>query len=65
MSETRAPYRPNPVPPHSDRLGLLGPGIRERFVAASRYDRACKVHLAIQQVYDRWAGEVFRTQRAR
>ena len=44
-----------------DRLRAL----RERFVAARRYDRAYKVYLAIQHVYDRWADEVFRAQRAR
>ncbi len=38
--------------------------LRERLVAARRYDRAYKVYLAIQHVYDRWAGEVFRAQRA-
>jgi hypothetical protein len=39
-------------------------GLREHFVAARRYDRAYEVYLAIQHVYDRWADEVFRTQRA-
>ena len=43
-----------------DRLRAL----RERFVAARRYDRAYEVYLSIQHVYDRWAGEVFRAQRA-
>ena len=43
-----------------DRLRNL----RERFVAARRYDRAYKVYLAIQHVYDRWADEVFRARRA-
>ena len=43
-----------------DRLRSL----RERLVAARRYDRAYKVYLAIQHVYDRWADEVFRAQRA-
>ena len=44
-----------------DRLHTL----RDRFVAAHRYARAYKVYLTIQHVYDRWADEVFRTQRAR
>ena len=44
-----------------DRLRAL----REHFLAARRYDRAYKVYLVIQHLYDRWAGEVFRTQRAR
>jgi hypothetical protein len=48
----------------SHRLDRLR-GLQECFVAARRYDRAYKVHLAIQQVYDRWAGEVFRAHRAR
>jgi hypothetical protein len=48
----------------SHRLDRLR-GLQESFVAARRYDRAYKVHLAIQQVYDRWAGEVFRAHRAR
>ncbi len=39
-------------------------GLRERFVAARRYDRAYKVYLVIQHLYDRWADEVFRTRRA-
>jgi hypothetical protein len=39
-------------------------GLRERFVTARRYDRAYQVYLAIQHVYDRWADEVFRAQRA-
>jgi hypothetical protein len=43
-----------------DRLRAL----RERLVAARRYNRAYKVYLAIQHLYDRWADEVFRTQRA-
>ena len=43
-----------------DRLRAL----RERLVAARRYDRAYKVYLAIQHVYDRWADEVFRARRA-
>jgi hypothetical protein len=43
-----------------DRLRTL----RERFLSAHRYDRAYKVYLVIQRVYDRWAGEVFRAQRA-
>ena len=43
-----------------DRLHAL----RERFLAAHRYDRAYKVYLAIQHVYDRWADEVFRARRA-
>ena len=38
-----------------DRLRAL----RERFVAARRYDRAYKVYLVIQHLYDRWAGEMF------
>ena len=43
-----------------DRLRAL----RERFLSAHRYDRAYKVHLVIQHLYDRWADEVFRAQRA-
>ena len=39
--------------------------LRDRFVVAHCYDRAYKVYLVIQHLYDRWAGEVFRTQRAR
>jgi hypothetical protein len=39
--------------------------LRERLVAARRYDRAYKVYLAIQHVYERWADEVFRARRAR
>jgi hypothetical protein len=39
-------------------------GLRERFVAARRYDRAYKVYLVIQHLYDRWADEVFRARRA-
>ena len=42
-----------------DRLRTL----RDKFVAAHRYERAYKVHLAIQHVYDRWADEVFRAPR--
>ena len=42
-----------------DRLHAL----RESFVIAHRYDRAYKVYLAIQHVYDRWADEVFRARR--
>ena len=38
-----------------DRLRAL----RERFLSAHRYDRAYKVYLTIQHVYDRWADEVF------
>ena len=37
--------------------------LRDRFVVARRYDRAYKVYLAIQHLYDRWAGEVFRAHR--
>jgi hypothetical protein len=33
--------------------------LRERFTTAYRYDRAYKAYLAIQHVYDRWAGEMF------
>ena len=29
-----------------------------------RYERAYKVYLVIQHLYDRWADEVFRAQRA-
>jgi hypothetical protein len=47
----------------SHRLDRLR-DLREGFLAARRYDRAYKVYLAIQHVYDRWAGEVFRAQRA-
>ncbi len=42
-----------------DRLHAL----RERFLAAHRYERAYKVYLVIQHVYDRWADEVFCAQR--
>jgi hypothetical protein len=42
-----------------DRLHAL----RDHFVVTRRYDRAYKVYLAIQHVYDRWAGEVFRAPR--
>ena len=37
--------------------------LRDRFVVAHRYDRAYKVYLAIQHLYDRWADEVFRARR--
>ncbi len=37
-------------------------GLRDRFAAANRYDRAYKAHLTIRHVYDRWADEVFRQQ---
>jgi hypothetical protein len=37
-------------------------GLRDRFAAANRYDRAYKAHLTIQHVYDRWADEVFGLQ---
>ncbi len=43
-----------------DRLHAL----RDRFMAAHRYDRAYKVYLVIQHVYDRWADEVFCAQRS-
>ena len=43
-----------------DRLRAL----RERFVAARRADRAHKVYPSLLHVYDRWADEVFRAQRA-
>ena len=43
-----------------DRLHAL----RDRFMAAYRYDRAYKVYLLIQHVYDRWADEMFYAQRA-
>ncbi len=44
-----------------DRLHTL----RDRFVETSRYDRAHQAYLAIQNVYDRWANEVFAGQRLR
>lgn len=47
----------------SHRLDHLH-ALRDRYVVAHRYDRAYKVYLAIQRLYDRWADEVFRTQRA-
>ena len=37
--------------------------LRDRFVIAHRYDRAYKVYLVIQHLYDRWADEVFSTRR--
>ncbi len=37
--------------------------LRDRFAASRRYDRAHKAYLALQQVYDRWADEVFATAR--
>jgi len=40
------------------RLARLN-ALRERFMHNSRYDRAYKSYLAVQRVYDRWAGEVF------
>jgi hypothetical protein len=33
--------------------------LRDRYAAASHYDRAYKAHVVIQHVYDRWAEEVF------
>lgn len=39
--------------------------LRDRFRGAGRYDRAYRAHLALQQVYDRWAQEVFSAARAR
>jgi hypothetical protein len=33
--------------------------LSERYTAAHHYDRAYEVYLTIQQVYDRWADEMF------
>ena len=38
--------------------------LRDSFIVTRRYDRAYKVYLLIQHLYDRWADEVFRAQRA-
>jgi hypothetical protein len=32
--------------------------LRERFACANRHDQGYKAYLAVQHVYDRWAGEV-------
>jgi hypothetical protein len=37
--------------------------LRERFTATHHYDRAYEAYLAIQQVYDRWADEIFGSHR--
>ena len=37
--------------------------LRDRFVVAHCYDRAYKVYLVIQHLYDGWADEVFSEQR--
>ncbi len=37
--------------------------LRDRFAQHGRYDRAQSAHAAVQQVYDRWAREVFATRR--
>jgi hypothetical protein len=36
--------------------------LRERFMAARRYDRAYETYLAIQHVYDLWAAEIFQSR---
>ncbi len=46
----------------SRRLDRLH-GLRERLARAGRYDRAEKAYLTIQQVYDRWAEEIFAARR--
>ncbi len=42
-----------------DRLQAL----KEQFARVGRYDRAHKAYLAIQQLYDRWANEMFAAHR--
>lgn len=37
--------------------------LRERFTIAHRYDRAYEAYLTIQHLYDRWADEVFCSQK--
>lgn len=39
--------------------------LRARFIGAGRYDRAYKAYLIVQQVYDRWANEVFAAARTK
>ncbi len=46
----------------SQRISRLQ-ALKEHFTSRSSYDRAYKAHLAIQHVYDRWAGEVFASAR--
>jgi hypothetical protein len=37
--------------------------LRERFTATHHYDRAYEAYLTTQQVYDRWADEMFCSHR--
>ncbi|HZA92976.1 MAG TPA: hypothetical protein VE420_10155 [Gemmatimonadales bacterium] len=37
--------------------------LRKRFTIARHYDRASLAYLTIQRLYDRWADEVFYSQR--
>ena len=46
----------------SHRISRLQ-ALRDRFTGQSSYDRAYKVHLTIQHVYERWADEVFAAAR--
>ena len=39
--------------------------LRDRLTGAGQYDRACKAHLIVQHLYERWADEVFATARGR
>ncbi len=38
--------------------------LRDRFMRASRHDRAYRAYLDVQHLYDRWAEEVFHTTSA-